>query len=175
MNAAVHLIHAILWPELVWLVELKTERSSHRREQIPGYFELCSPSSDMPSVDHVPHHSTRYLYAPGTPGVGAVCASELARRLSPLSKQIWHVDDLNDDAEVAVVSGLLDAIARPISRQPNGAPTSRPRSIQPEPPSTPLEAGLGLASETARDGQAARRRVVSTKPRGAIGPPPRNP
>lgn len=33
--------YAVLWPGRVWLIELKTEKGSHRRGQIPGYFELA--------------------------------------------------------------------------------------------------------------------------------------
>jgi hypothetical protein len=31
---------AVLWPDRLWIVELKTERASHRAAQIPSYFEL---------------------------------------------------------------------------------------------------------------------------------------
>ena len=42
---------AVLWPERVWLVELKTERSSHRPGQIPGYFELARHHHPACAVD----------------------------------------------------------------------------------------------------------------------------
>lgn len=32
---------AVLWPDLVWIVELKSERGSHQHDQIPAYFALC--------------------------------------------------------------------------------------------------------------------------------------
>ncbi|HET6917459.1 MAG TPA: hypothetical protein VFH56_15325, partial [Acidimicrobiales bacterium] len=33
--------YAVLWEDRLWLIELKTERASHRRGQISGYFELA--------------------------------------------------------------------------------------------------------------------------------------
>ncbi len=33
---------AMLWPNRVWLIELKTEAASHRRDQLPSYYELAA-------------------------------------------------------------------------------------------------------------------------------------
>jgi len=32
--------YAVLWPTRIWLIELKTEPGSHRRDQLPSYFRL---------------------------------------------------------------------------------------------------------------------------------------
>lgn len=32
---------SVLWPDHIWLIELKTERGSHRANQVPYYFELA--------------------------------------------------------------------------------------------------------------------------------------
>ena len=41
---------AVLWPDRVWMVELKTEAGSHRPDQLPHYLDLgrtitCTPRS----------------------------------------------------------------------------------------------------------------------------------
>ncbi|MEV1005586.1 hypothetical protein [Nonomuraea sp. NPDC050202] len=30
--------YAVLWTERLWMIELKTESSSHRRDQLSGYY-----------------------------------------------------------------------------------------------------------------------------------------
>src|SRR4051812_4594663 len=34
--------YAVLWADRVWIIELKTEAGSHRRDQIPSYFDLAA-------------------------------------------------------------------------------------------------------------------------------------
>ena len=43
--------YAVLWPERLWLIELKTEKGSHRATQIPSYFELGRHHHPGCSVD----------------------------------------------------------------------------------------------------------------------------
>ncbi len=35
---------AVIWSDRVWIIELKSEASSHRPTQIPQYFELAHPT-----------------------------------------------------------------------------------------------------------------------------------
>jgi hypothetical protein len=43
--------YAILWDDRLWLIELKTEKASHRAAQIPGYFELAHHHYPTAHVD----------------------------------------------------------------------------------------------------------------------------
>lgn len=51
--------YALLWDDRLWLIELKTEKASHRVEQVPYYFELAHhhfpTSSDRPDLPHAAH------------------------------------------------------------------------------------------------------------------------
>jgi hypothetical protein len=37
--------YAVLWPDRLWMIELKTEAASHRRGQLRQYFELAHHQS----------------------------------------------------------------------------------------------------------------------------------
>ncbi len=52
---------AVLWDDRLWLIELKSERASHRPDQIPGYFTL--------GHHHFPHHAIDITYL--TPSMNA--------------------------------------------------------------------------------------------------------
>src|SRR5262245_17362923 len=43
--------YAVLWDDALWLIELKTERASHRHSQISGYFDLALASHPGSYVD----------------------------------------------------------------------------------------------------------------------------
>ena len=48
---------AVIWPHRLWLIELKTEATSHRPHQIPYYFQL--------GAHHFPEHSVDVTYVTG--------------------------------------------------------------------------------------------------------------
>lgn len=52
--------YAVLWDDRVWMIELKTERSSHRPAQIPDYFELARHHHPQCAID------LTYLTGPGS-------------------------------------------------------------------------------------------------------------
>lgn len=43
--------YALLWADRIWLIELKSERGSHRADQIPTYFRLAHHHFPSASVD----------------------------------------------------------------------------------------------------------------------------
>ncbi|SRR6266511_23081 len=43
--------YALLWDDRVWMVELKTEKASHRPAQLPGYFELADHHYPTSRID----------------------------------------------------------------------------------------------------------------------------
>ena len=52
--------YGVVWDDKVWLIELKTERSSHRADQIPYYFELARHHHPGRDID------LTYLTGPGS-------------------------------------------------------------------------------------------------------------
>jgi hypothetical protein len=43
--------YAVLWADRLWIIELKTEKGSHRADQIPSYFELAHHHYPTAEVD----------------------------------------------------------------------------------------------------------------------------
>lgn len=135
----------VLWPDLAWLIELKTERSSHRRDQIPLYFELCR------------HHHPKsrvwitYLTPPAdypfTPDADWARYAHLTWAAVPsLAIDAWGAATGD---QRAVLDGALEAIENlELSAASWRAAVSAPAPEQP-----PVKEVLRLAEKTARDGQ----------------------
>lgn len=58
--------YAVLWDDRLWLIELKTEKGSHRADQIPGYFELAHHHYQGAQIDLL--YITPPMQAPYAPG-----------------------------------------------------------------------------------------------------------
>jgi len=79
---------AVLWPQRLWLIELKTEKASHRRNQIPYYFELGAYHFPGMPVD------ITYLTPPMTKPAPSLAAGRRYRHLTwpevlPLVDAVW--------------------------------------------------------------------------------------
>ncbi|MGZ4790360.1 MAG: hypothetical protein ACXWBO_00730 [Ilumatobacteraceae bacterium] len=101
--------YAVLGDGLVWLIELKTERASHRATQVPGYFELAH--------HHYPvaHVELTYVTPPMAYDFTATAPDRYAHvswaRLVPVIQDLWN--ETSEPTQAAVVSGLcatLDAL-----------------------------------------------------------------
>lgn len=99
--------YALLWPDRVWMVELKTEPASHRPDQLPSYFRLGAhhyPDADLdityltPPMDKPPpqvEQGQRYAHLSWA-------------QVAPLVEQVW---EFASDADVVRVrDGLLETI-----------------------------------------------------------------
>jgi hypothetical protein len=141
--------YAVTWHDVAWLVELKTERASHRRGQILSYFELCRYHHPTCRV------SITYLtplgeYALVTNDDWARYAHVAWPEVALLIRDIWPY--CPDEDKRAVVQGLLDAIDRldltPAQWRAKVAAPPLPR----EPARSPLDEALELARLSAEDG-----------------------
>jgi hypothetical protein len=98
---------AVLWDHLVWLIEMKTEAASHRRDQIPSYFKLGRHHHPSCRV------AITYLTGPGTYPLEttedwARYAHVTWAEVAPLIRETWPA---SDDDRGSVVDGLLDGIS----------------------------------------------------------------
>lgn len=139
--------YAVIWPDRLWLIELKTEKGSHRSTQVPSYFRLAR--------HHHPSRQVDLLYV--TPPMEAQYRSELGRYahltwgdLAEPIKRVWPAG--TDPGQQEVIDGLVQAIES-LHLPP---PTWRAALALPVPvvqPSVdPVAAALEAASATADDG-----------------------
>ena len=146
--------YSVLWDDKVWLIELKTESGSHRRDQIPYYFELAR--------HHHPHCDIDFTYLTG-PGSKSGQAIESWERFShvewadliDLINRHWPDPILPGQAEVvagleATIRGLDQPakVWRETSADLYGV--ARP-SLLPVP--NPVDDALELADQVAADGE----------------------
>lgn len=146
--------YAVLWDDRLWLIELKTEKASHRAGQIPSYFELAHHHYPDALVDVL--YLTPPMEAPyGAPAPWGRYSHATWTELEELIRATWSSSTLR--GEVAVANGLLTALARLDTRPAEwrvslvGAPEPLPRGpIGTE--RSPLEEALDAAALTAIDG-----------------------
>ena len=100
---------AVLWPDRLWLIELKTEAASHRRDQLPSYYDLAAHHYPGVPVD------ITYLTPPMTTPGPALC---LPNRYAHVT---WEqtaglINNVCEDPatadETAVRDVLLDTLAK---------------------------------------------------------------
>jgi hypothetical protein len=99
---------AVVWPHRLWLIELKTERASHRPHQLPYYFELGS--------HHFPGRPVDITYLTGPLSKPAPSTKDGQRythltwdQVVPLVAEVWGGS--NDAAVVRLVDALNEATA----------------------------------------------------------------
>lgn len=156
---------AAVWDDHLWLIELKTEKGSHRAGQVPSYFELGHHHFPSRPVD------LTYLTGPMTfafePTVdGDRYAHVTWADVAPLVRATWG--EPTEQGEADVVDGVLHGIdhlhLRPaewralvLGEELPIAPPSATTPLVPEPElavsaaSDLLDAALALAAETAAD------------------------
>lgn len=100
--------YAVLWADRLWVIELKTEKSSHRHAQIPTYFELAR--------HHHPDASTDLLYVTPPMTTPTVTTEPWGR----FAHTTWdavavHIRDAwpnpSNETHREIIDGLLAAIA----------------------------------------------------------------
>lgn len=147
--------YAVLWDDRVWLIELKTEKASHRKEQVPYYFELGHHHHPQARID------LTYLTSP----MAAAFKPDLEwgryahitwDQIADLIRELWPDPTIPGQREV--VEGLLDAIdSLHIKafewRAAIGAPGSVTRDSELAPERGTLDDAMRLAEATAEDHQ----------------------
>ncbi|MCB1000368.1 MAG: hypothetical protein KDB40_13815 [Acidimicrobiales bacterium] len=168
---------AVLWPDRVWLIELKSEKASHRPEQVPLYFQLGRHHHPDCWIDLT--YLTPKMTAPHTTAHPWERYAHLTwDEVADLVRDAWTSPATA--AQAAVVDGVADAIhslaltpadwrARvlgsvlepleplgpPAGEPPVDTATAEPVAAADTEPSTPdgvIEHALALARATAVDG-----------------------
>lgn len=175
---------AVLWPDRVWVIELKTEAGSHREDQLPYYLLLAAAARRGCRVD------LTYVTGPLTkPAPGLKDGQRYSHlqwtQILPLVEAVWGSDDRVEvvayvDAVRTVVEHLTvlrpsqqreaitgQQLAMPLPPEGPQSPT-RPED-RPSPRSVPTTSTLAtgdglleLARSTAADGR--QRGVGATSP-----------
>ena len=158
--------YAVLWDDRVWLIELKTEKGSHRAGQIPGYFDLAHHHYPQANIDLL--YITPPMVAPYQPGASWARYAHVTwgALVGPI-KASWPSGTA--PGEQQVVDGLLQAVhalhLKPVDWRAEllrSAPDAVVRLEQEAPadPTTPeaiaataLELALDTAASTAGDGK----------------------
>ena len=98
---------AVLWPDRVWVIELKTEAGSHRPDQLPYYLRLAAAAHQGCSLD------LTYITGPLTKPAPTLLKGQRYSHLTwhqvvPLIKDAWGRDARPEVAEyVAMVITLV--------------------------------------------------------------------
>lgn len=142
--------YALLWPGRVWLIELKSERASHRADQLPMYFDLAHRHFPEAAIDLT--YLTPPLHKPGPHCAPWARYAHLTwQQIRGLIRSTWPSPTSPSQAEV--IDGLCEAIEM-LDRPPAewrahvvGTPAA-----EPAPAPSPVDVGQAAAAATADDG-----------------------
>jgi len=103
---------AMLWPDRLWMVELKTEAASHRPDQLPHYISLAA--------HHYPHSAIdlTYLTGPLNKPAPVVRAGQRYHHIGwteilPLLEEVWADDEPAAKAYVSAAQELIASLGTP--------------------------------------------------------------
>jgi hypothetical protein len=142
---------AVLWPDRLWFIELKTEAASHRRDQLPSYYDLAAHHYPGVPVD------ITYLTPPmTTPGPAVQPPNRYAHvtwtQVAHLVASEWAAPAAIDEGTVR--DALLDTIASlemtPQAWREQMAPGPAHQSM-PDPAPAIAVQQIALASQPSRD------------------------
>ena len=139
---------AVLWPHRLWLIELKTERASHRPHQLPYYFELGAHHFPGMPVDITYLTGPLSKPAPST-GSDQRYSHVTWEAVVPLVRDVWG----RDESEAA--RRIVDVLARVVDGLDGTwkdwqAAFAAPPAMERWPTDTDL---MELIRATAEDGQ----------------------
>ena len=88
--------YAVFWDNHLWIIELKTESSSHRNDQLPLYLELAN--NHYPKLDLQMLYITPSMVRIESAGTDDHSFSHLFwSEVSPLINRIWSISDKNQE------------------------------------------------------------------------------
>jgi hypothetical protein len=147
--------HAVIWPDRLFIIELKTERRSHRRDQLSHYLRLAA--------HHHPNIDVDLLYL--TPTMEAAPPTPLPARSRYAH---WHwpsayalVREVWATTPIAWEAAIVDHLETWIRDVEAGSPL--PERALPEPPAADVD-WLKLAAAVQRDGQQRAGELTVTDP-----------
>ena len=140
--------YAVITPDRLWMIELKTERGSHRSDQVPAYFELARHHHPKVRLD------LTYLTGPGVKGEleppdGTRYAHVTWEDVLPLVDAAWATPTEEQRLLVDQLHAVIDGLGTPWRQW-----RADRLSIPPEPDydeRDPEEEALELARLTAAD------------------------
>jgi hypothetical protein len=138
--------YAVITDDCLWLIELKTERGSHRDGQISSYFDLARHHHPNHRIDLT--YLTPTLSYEFTPPTGHRYSHLFWEDVVPLIRTAWA--DPLDHSEAEVVDGLckiLEALDTPWDRTAFSGAAAPQRQL------ARLQQARALAAETASDGR----------------------
>jgi hypothetical protein len=137
----------VIWSDRLWLIELKTEKGSHRATQIPGYFELAR--HHHPSCDIDLLYVTPPMEAPYRSDIGRYAHLTWADLVEPI-KRTWPMGTHPGQQEV--LDGLIGAIDSLHQSPSTWRAAVSAAALAPEPEVDPVAEALMAAELTAQDG-----------------------
>jgi hypothetical protein len=126
---------AAIWPDRLWMIELKTERGSHRRGQLTSYFVLGRHHFPGIAVDLLYLTPPMEIEHPDVPD-GSQFAHLTWRDVRPMIDEVWG--DSLDELERRIADRLIreiDGLTVPASQWRAALGTVRRAPV----PSTPVE------------------------------------
>jgi hypothetical protein len=150
--------YGVVWPTRLFLVELKTERASHRAAQIPYYLELAAHWHRDVDVDLLYLTPTMPLVTPAVASPQQRFAHLTWTEVVPLVELTWSRSDVPAEREIA--SHLVDLVneieiagaARSARAAPPAVEPGPPAASLPPAPADDVDRALELAARTEADG-----------------------
>jgi len=143
---------AVLWPDRVWMVELKTEARSHRPDQLPHYLEL--------GAHHYPHAAIdlTYLTGPLDKPAPEMRADQRYHHIvwndvRPLIEEVWADDEPAAGAYVEAARELIASLGTPWTAWRAGWMTEVARAVEANEPAVTRDELWELIAATANDGK----------------------
>ncbi|MET7336326.1 hypothetical protein [Nonomuraea sp. NPDC005650] len=139
--------YAVLWHDRLWLIELKTESSSHRRGQLSGYYTLAAHHHPSLAVD-LTYLTPALTFTPPTSQNGTRFAHVTWPQIFPLLDEAWGK---GTDMERHVHTTLLAAL-KSIGSDWSGW-RAQQVGVRSDEPLTVENTAMAMAEATARDGR----------------------
>lgn len=141
--------YAVLWPDRVWIIELKTEVSSHRPAQLPSYLALAHHHHPGCAID-LTYLTPSMLKPPPEPHPWSRFAHLTWGEVAPIIRSTWASPETDEQADVVhrlcEACDLLHLTSGEWRRHVTGGPGVTVPALD------PLEVGLMAVRCTAADG-----------------------
>ena len=144
---------AVLWPDRLWMIELKTERASHRDDQLPHYRDLARHHHSGSVIDLT--YLTPRMASPTLELRDNESFAHLAwEDVAPLIQSRWADGSPPEQAVASVLLEVLDTQQSWVEwREARLTTPAVPTEVAPGEALDRLGLALALAAETAADGQ----------------------
>lgn len=120
---------AVLWPDRVWMIELKTEAGSHRPDQLPHYLDLGAHHYPEAAID------LTYLTGPLSKPAPDVRAGQRYHHITwtdvlPLVEEVWADDEPSARTYVEAARDLIASLGTPWTQWRTGWMAEVARTVE---------------------------------------------